>query len=367
MYRITGCRRSYDWGSTSSMFGFLGEEPDGQPFAELWFGAHPTGPATVRHGDGAVQGLDEVIAADPGGTLSPRVHEAFGRLPFLHKLLAPARPLSMQVHPTPDQAREGFAREEAGGIPLAAAERNYKDTHHKPEMVYAVTRFEGLVGFRHPDDALLLLAEIRRGKTGRAARALPAAPGGEGLQAALEVLLELTEPETNEIVAECRRICAEGSRSGTVREACGTVAGLSEFYPGDVGAGISLLLHRVALGPGESVFLGDGIPHAYLSGFGLELMANSDNVLRLGLTTKHIDTAAMLESLDFGTHGFAVERPQEEGPASALRPPVSEFALTIAHPGPGNPAPVPLRGNGPSIVICLEGQVRAASEAAPDG
>jgi mannose-6-phosphate isomerase len=363
MHRLTGSRRSYDWGSTTSMFEFLGTEPDGAPFAELWLGAHPTGPSTVPTPQGP-QRLDDVIDADPARNLGQDVQNRFGRLPYLLKLLAPAKPLSMQVHPTPAMAKAGFEAEEQAGIPLDDPSRSFKDEHHKPEMVFALTRFEGLVGFRSRTEVLGLL-ETLGGAVKPAYEALVLAPESEGLQPALEQLLELTASDVDTAVARCRQL-AESTTEPGARTAYATVAELAGFYPGDVGPVISLLLNRVVLQPGQLVFLGDGIPHAYLSGFGLELMANSDNVLRLGMTSKHIDVDAMLEALDFSSAGFALEAAPDTAATHVFRPPVPEFALSISRPGK-EPGSLVLDQAGPRVLICVEGTVRVRTAGDPEG
>lgn len=358
MYRLTGSRRSYDWGSTTSMLEFLGGEPDGTPFAELWLGAHPTGPSTALTRTGNAR-LDEVIDADATTHLGHDVQAKFGRLPYLLKLLAPARPLSMQVHPSPEMAKAGFHDEEARGVPLTDPARSFKDEHHKPEMVYALSRFEGLVGFRTTAQVHNLLSRLN-GPVTAALDALTSAPADDGLQGALRQLLQLSTTDVDQVVAACRHLAATSS-DPEERAAYGTVEELAGFYPGDVGAVVSLLLNRVVLEPGQLVFLGDGIPHAYLSGFGLELMANSDNVLRLGLTSKHLDSNAMLEALDFTSSGYDVESAPHGAVTHVFAPPVPEFALSISKPGNAD-GPHTLPGDGPRILICVEGTIQATTD-----
>jgi mannose-6-phosphate isomerase len=346
------------------MFEFLGGEPDGEPFAELWLGAHPTGPSTVETPAGK-KALDELISSDQSGCLGSRVTARFGRLPYLVKLLAPARPLSMQVHPNPGMAQAGYAEEEKTGVPLAHPRRSFKDEHHKPEMVYALSRFEGLVGFRQREDVLLVL-ETLEGPLKPAAQALREAPPAAGMQPALEEILELTPDDIDLITETCRRLVKE-SPDQTVAAACQTVLELSGLYPDDVGTVMSLVLNRVVLQPGQLVFLGDGIPHAYLGGFGLELMANSDNVLRLGLTSKHIDIPAMLEALDFTSSGYRIESTPEDATTHIFRPPVEEFALSITITDRSDNGTTLLPGDGPRVLVCLEGSVQAHSESEPEG
>jgi mannose-6-phosphate isomerase len=364
MYRLTGSRRSYDWGSATSMFEFLGAEPDGLPFAELWLGAHPTGPATAETPTGDAS-LDEIIEADPATHLGQKVQAQFGRLPYLLKLLAPARPLSMQVHPSPEMAKAGFHEEETRGVPLTDPARSFKDEHHKPEMVYALSRFEGLVGFRTKTQVQKLLSRLNGPATGALDALSSTAAADDSLQNALRQLLQLNSTDVEHVVAACRELAATSS-DPTERTAYDTVDELARFYPGDVGAVVSLLLNRIVLEPGQLVFLGDRIPHAYLSGFGLELMANSDNVLRLGLTSKHIDSDAMLDALDFTSSGYEVESAANGTATHVFAPPVSEFALSITRSDIAGGL-LTLPGTGPRVLIATEGTVRATTDGEPQG
>lgn len=355
MHLLTGARCSYEWGSITAMPEFLGEEPDGKPFAELWLGAHPTGPSTIT-GPTGTEGLDDWVARDRLGNLGQRVDSAFGHLPYLVKLLAPAKPLSIQVHPTREVAAKGFLEEEQQGIPLDAPHRTFKDTNNKPEMVYAISSFEGLAGFR-PRQEIVLLFEQIAGPLKAALERLTITRGEDGMRLTLEILVGLS-PEDVRTVLEIAESLALAHPHPVVRVACATVCELANVYPGDVGAVVSLVLNRVHLAPGESMFLADGVPHAYLGGFGLEVMANSDNVLRLGLTNKHIDIVAMLGAVDFSSSGFDATSAPADATTHTLRPPVPAFALSIAHPGKSSEGFISMPGDGPRILVCLDGNVR---------
>uniref|UniRef100_UPI000AC103D2 mannose-6-phosphate isomerase, class I n=1 Tax=Paenarthrobacter ureafaciens TaxID=37931 RepID=UPI000AC103D2 len=336
------------------MFDFLGTEPDGQPFAELWFGAHPLAPATVDE-RAATKKLNEVIDLNRTAHLGERVDTRFGRLPYLVKLLAPARPLSIQVHPNPLLASEGFRRETELGIPLADFQRSFKDEYHKPEMVYAITRFEGLAGFRPVEEMALLLNAIGEPLAAACSAIAAAATPAASARAALEHILAL-DPESIEQTTEKCRILADSSDQPVLRDACATVLELSHIYPGDVGIVVSVLLNRFRLERGQLLFIADGVPHAYLSGFGLEVMANSDNVLRLGLTRKHIDVPATLGALDFTAFGYKIET-SPEAVTHTFRPDAEEFALSIIRPGLSPEPRTEFSGGGPRILVCLEGSV----------
>ncbi|RMH76263.1 MAG: mannose-6-phosphate isomerase, class I, partial [Actinomyces sp.] len=291
---LDGVVRHYDWGSPEAIPRLCGLAPDGRPWAELWLGAHPSAPAAV--GPGRTP-LDRLVAADPQGQLGPVVAERFGTLPFLLKVLAAARPLSLQAHPTLDQARRGFAREEAAGIPVDAPHRSYRDRSHKPELICALTTFDALCGFRHPVRTLALLDELATGALDPVRAALADSPDAVGLSRVLRHLLELDAAEAATLVESVVAACAAADGSEFARERR-TALRLAELYPGDAGVVTSLLLNRVTLRPGQALFLGAGNLHAYLGGVGVEIMANSDNVLRGGLTTKHVDVPALLEVVD---------------------------------------------------------------------
>ncbi|MEY9214381.1 mannose-6-phosphate isomerase, class I [Thermobifida halotolerans] len=351
MWRLANHVRRYAWGSTTEIPRLLGTEPDGQPQAELWLGAHPSAPSRI---DGASDpiGLDAAIAADPVAALGANVAESFGaRLPFLLKFLAVEQPLSLQAHPCKERAQAGFAAEEAAGVPVDAPHRNYKDTNHKPELVMALGEFEALCGFRAPAEAAADLAEL----TTPLARALQgdlAAPDpSEALRAAMTRLLTLPAEDRAPLVTETTEELAKRveSPAGHLR----AVLDLAERYPGDPGAVAALLLNHVVLAPGEALFLPAGNVHAYLSGVAVEVMATSDNVLRAGLTTKHVDPEELLAVLDYAVLPVPYVEPVVRGGLAEYRPEIDDFALVVAEPGE---KAVWLPG-GPAIALVLDGTV----------
>ena len=276
---ITNTPRDYAWGSRSAIAGLFGREPSGTPEAELWLGAHPGSPARV---------IDPTTA---GGaeTLVDVLGEA--RLPFLLKILAAASPLSLQAHPTMEQAALGFERENALGIPLDDPTRNYKDAFHKPEIIFALSdRFDALCGFRPVAETRELLAPI----ADVAAPLLDRLVDDASLPAVFEWLISRGEG-VDALIAGV--VAAAPAHSDHL--AYSTVSLLAETYPGDPGILISLLLNSVSLSRGEVLYLPAGNIHAYLDGLGVELMAASDNVLRGGLTPKHVDVPELLSVLDF--------------------------------------------------------------------
>ncbi|WP_286205500.1 mannose-6-phosphate isomerase, class I [Corynebacterium afermentans] len=358
MEHLEGALRPYPWGSHTLIAQLRGEpSPSPQPQAELWFGAHPAAPATVNG-----QGLDEAIAADPSAALGKRVTEAHGdQLPFLVKLLAAAAPLSIQAHPSLEQAQEGFARENTEGIALNSPNRNYKDPNHKPELIVALTEFRALAGFRPVPDTAAFFAELGSAELDRYATLLPT--DGEGdLRALFTTLISLPHQPRVELIESVQRAAAElvdqHSAPAWMVDAAEVYLELNRAYPGDVGVLAALLLNVLTLAPGEAAFLRAGQLHAYLSGLGVEVMANSDNVLRGGLTTKHVDVPELVKVLDFST----LENPRAEAAPShggvEFQLPVDSFAVRVHSLAHGET--LVIDEDGPAIVLCTSGEVRGA-------
>ncbi len=359
----------YAWGSRSAIAELTGRtSPSAGPEAELWMGAHPMAPSKVSRG-GEARELADVITDDPRAALGDASAEAFGpRLPFLLKVLAAAAPLSLQAHPTEAQARAGFADEDARGIPRDAPARNYRDPSHKPELLCALTPVDALCGFRRAADTLRLFDELAVPGLERLLAPLRAAPDREGLAATFRAIMTLPALEGAALVAATVQACKASASTGTsafTTEHRWAVR-LDALYPGDVGVVSALLLNLVHLEPGEAIYLGAGNLHAYLDGVGVEIMASSDNVLRGGLTKKHVDLPELMRVLDF-----------TDGPARALRAeavddhervfltPAQEFRLSVMNVTNGYI--VSRAVSGPEIVLCADGQaVLAPADGTPD-
>ncbi|GAA1055661.1 putative mannose-6-phosphate isomerase ManA [Agromyces luteolus] len=369
---IRNTPRDYAWGSHTAIAEFRGVEPSGSPEAELWLGAHAGSPAEVVEPDDAgAADLAELIAANPALALGPAHAREGARLPFLLKVLAAARPLSLQAHPTPDQARTGFGREEAEGVPIDAFDRNYKDPFAKPELIVAVSEsFEALSGFRRRDEVRGVLDALR---TADAASPEPQPgaldllasrlDGPDGLRESVGWLLQDGRgDDSGEAAWLVERVTAlaasDAALDSPYAASFRTVLDLAEEYPGDPGIVISLLLNRVTLGRGEALFLDAGNIHAYLSGLGIELMAASDNVLRGGLTPKHVDVPELLEVLDFTPIEPPVLSPVEAAPGVLeYRPAAPDFTLFRVE-GADDAARIALAG--PAIVLAEGGDVQVA-------
>ncbi|WP_127792922.1 mannose-6-phosphate isomerase, class I [Agromyces sp. LHK192] len=359
--------RDYAWGSHDAIAGFLGTEPPGGPQAELWLGAHPGSPSRIVDPSqtGGAPDLAAWIAADPEQALGAGLAASGARLPFLLKLLAAGGPLSLQAHPTPEQARAGFAREEADGVAIDAFDRNYKDEFHKPELIVAVSdEFDALSGFRPLDEVRGILSVLRAADAADE-QPEPAAldlleshlaggPGDDGLADTVEWLLRDGRGgdtgEASWVVERVVRLAASATAEASeFRMSFGTVGDLADAYPGDPGIVISLLLNRVRLSRGEALYLRAGNIHAYLRGLGIELMAASDNVLRGGLTPKHIDVSELVDVLDFTPIAPPRLEPERSAPGvETFRPDVPDFVLHRIEPGGGS-AGVAL--DGPAIVL----------------
>ncbi|MEU8512348.1 mannose-6-phosphate isomerase, class I [Kitasatospora sp. NPDC048722] len=347
--------RTYAWGSPTAIPELTGTAPTGEPQAELWMGAHPSAPSLLE-GPTAPRPLDELIATDPDTLLGPATVRRFGpALPFLLKVLAADRPLSIQVHPTRAQAAAGYDDEEARGIPLNAPDRTYRDREHKPELLCALTDFEALCGFRPTAATADLLDTLGVPLLTPWAGALRRRPATEVLRDLLYDVLAGTRPTHSElatVTAHLRRVAATGSPHA---EACAAYARAADEYPGDPGLVAALLLNHVRLAPGQALHLGAGVPHAYLRGMGVELMANSDNVLRCGLTPKHVDVDGLLAVTSFHPSEADVLDPTDEG---EFPTPSGEFSLSRLHPTE-SPARADLPT--PQILLCTEAEARLRS------
>lgn len=300
---ITNQPRDYAWGSTTLIPELLGVAPDGRPQAELWLGTHPGSPAQLADGGGDLRGVA-------------------GELPFLLKVLAAAAPLSLQAHPTTKQAQEGFARENAAGIPLDAPHRNYKDPYAKPEMIYALSdEFRALCGFRPAAETRAALRDAGVGHL------LPELRSDADIRPVFEWLLS-GDPGVATVVEAVTGAAAEAAG-----DSWRTVRGLVDSYPGDPGIAISLLLHTVVLARGEALYLPPGNIHAYQEGLAIELMGPSDNVLRGGLTPKHIDVPELLSVLDFRALPAPRLTPTVSDGIRDFSPAGATFRMRVFEPG----------------------------------
>ena len=322
----------YAWGSRTAIADLTGRpSPSAGPEAEMWMGAHPSLPSRIGG-----RSLAAVIDEAPTKLLGEASVKTFGpRLPFLLKVLAAAQPLSLQAHPNAAQAKAGFADEDARGIARDAKARNYRDASPKPELLAALTPVQALCGFRLWKESQALFS------------ALGASDLVEGgLPASFERILKLDPAR----VAAVEEACARSDDPS-----CVWAVKLAALYPGDAGVVTSLLLNLVVMQPGEALFLDAGNLHAYLDGTGVEIMASSDNVLRGGLTKKHVDVPELVRILKFEDGPHPAIRPKGTGPERVFETPAAEFRLSVIDVA----APLELTATGPEILLCTEGAVRA--------
>ncbi|HEU5129599.1 MAG TPA: mannose-6-phosphate isomerase, class I [Glycomyces sp.] len=351
MQGLDGVIRNYAWGSQVDIARLQGRaHPAELPEAEEWFGAHPTAPSILADG----RPLDDAIASEPAPLLGRRALDRFGpRLPFLMKLLAADKPLSLQAHPNSRQAHSGYQRELRIGID--AAFRNYVDGNHKPELIVALTDFRALCGFRDP----LASAD------GIEALGVPALEGivrtlrdeRAGLRRAVTDLLGLGRDECREIIGQAVKTASADASGGS--EVADVLVELARHYPDDPGVLVGMLLNRLALRPGEAVYMPAGNLHAYLKGLGVEIMAASDNVLRGGLTNKRVDVPELLRVLDFRAMDEPRAAVNDEGPVRDWPVPIDDFSLRRIAVGAETQS---FDIDGPRICLCTGGTVTVADD-----
>jgi mannose-6-phosphate isomerase len=338
LFKVTNTARDYAWGSHTLIPEYFGVAATGRPMAEIWYGTHEGSPARLVEDN-------RTLTVALGGE----------QLPFLLKVLAADSPLSIQAHPNSAQAAEGFARENAAGIGLQASDRNYKDDRHKPEMIVALTEFEALCGFKSSKQIRNLLesmldpTDVSDGLTSIVKHWLELFSGQDGLQ---KLFVDITSRRGN-----LDGVTAELTQQANLSAQFELAARLNMLYPGDPGVIIALLMNHVWLEPGQALYLPAGNIHAYLGGLGVEIMASSDNVLRGGLTEKHVDVAELESGLDFEPNEphLVTARELAKGLVEFVTP-VDDFILYRAELS-GGVVLADLNIPGASIVLCTAGEI----------
>jgi mannose-6-phosphate isomerase len=352
--------KEYVWGSRTFISDLTGKpSPSEKPQAEMWMGAHPNA-SSMAVTDNLQISLNELIKDDPQGSLGSSVAEKFSnRLPFLFKVIAAAKPLSIQAHPNKEQAIEGFSRENLREIPLDSPHRNYRDQNHKPEIICALTPLHALKGFRRNREIIDLMEQVDAPSVGLKTDFLRGQPEKVGLKDFFRSLLTMKKEQQNPAI---EMIMGKVNGMTAHEPAFYWMKRLYNEYPGDIGVLSPLFLNVVSLKPKEALYIAAGELHAYLEGSGLELMANSDNVIRGGLTPKHIDISELIDVLEFAPNEPRTILPEEVGNNEAVYPTGSdEFVLAVVH----------LKGSGSErsshhgssqrsaeIIICTEGEAR---------
>ena len=355
MLKMTNQIQNYAWGSKKALTSLYGiQNPDNLPMAELWMGAHPK--ASSRVMDSSTHkliSLKSLIEADPIATLGEKIAYKFNQLPFLFKVLCAAQPLSIQVHPNKTYAEVGFAKENAAGIALDSPNRNYKDDNHKPELIYALTPFKAMNAFRPLAEIANLLDFVSAAHP--EIQLFVQQPTEEKLAKLFAQILSLSGEQKERALGVLKS--ALNSRQG---EPWNTIKKMASLYPEDNGLFSPLLLNVIELQPGEAMFLYARTPHAYIEGVGLEIMANSDNVLRAGLTNKHIDIPELIANVDFIPKEVEslFSEPQINGNICKYDIPVEDFAFCIYSI---NQMQTKIENETASILFCIEGEIKITS------
>ena len=349
MQKLINSVQNYAWGSKTALTDLYGiANPNNLPMAELWMGAHPKSSSKIEDASGQARSLRDVIDADKAALLGDKVAQRFGELPFLFKVLCADQPLSIQVRPNKQASEIGFAKENAAGIPLDAAERNYKDPNHKPELVFALTPFLAMNAFREFSEIISLLQPVA-GANNAIAHFLEN-PNAEALSQLFASLLNMQGEEKSHALAVLK--AALDSQQGEPWE---TIRLIAQFYPDDSGLFSPLLLNVVKLNPGEAMFLFAETPHAYLQGVALEVMANSDNVLRAGLTPKYIDIPELVANVKFVAKPAAelLTQPVKNGAELDFPIPVEDFAFSLHDL---SQTETTIAQESAAILFCVEGE-----------
>ena len=375
IFRLKNTIKNYAWGSAEWIPALLGQRNISRiPWAELWMGVNPMGPSRITDEDGEIGILlSELIEKEKGTFLGRETAQNYGSLPFLFKVIAAAKPLSIQAHPDQDQARDGFERENRKGIPLDAPNRNYRDSNQKTEMICALNEFTALCGFREVDEICFLIEILSQNSEG----VLKA-----GFEELVSALKQEEENPYKAIISALFRLESEARQklNSFIRERQAHLERdfpeysnewafcvyLSNFFPGDPGIIAPLYLNIIELAPGEAMYLPAGTLHSYIHGLGIELMTDSDNVLRGGLSSKHTDPEELLKILHFSAYKPKILKPPRPAPALFNYPaPVKEFSLSVMR---GAGAAIPYLEKGPSIVIVTGGSAAVTgSENQPEG
>lgn len=343
--------QDYIWGSRTAISELMDvQNPENKHQAEIWMGAHPNGCSKISF-NGEIKRLSDFIDENRSAILTDTTESKFGELPYLFKVLAAGEALSVQVHPSKEQAEVGFAKEEAAGIPRNAGNRNYKDPNHKPELVYALTPYQAMNGFREFKETIALFQKVNVAVIEDLVAAFSASPTSKGLEVFFSAILSLQ----GDVKEKAVNALLEYAKSHREDELFATILELADQHPGDIGLFTPLMLNVITLQPGEAMFLYACTPHAYLKGTGLEVMANSDNVLRAGLTPKYIDVEELVlctifDAIPFDTLQFTPE--QKEG-GDYYDIPVEDFKFSIFKSVKG----LNLKTQSAEILLALDSEV----------
>jgi len=355
-YKLKPNFMPYPWGDSRYIQELCHlEELIGTPVAEMWLGAHPRASSMLLADKGEIS-LIEAIAADPVKHLGQARDIYQNRLPYLFKVLAAAKPLSIQVHPDKATAKKGFAAENAQGIALDDPHRTFRDDNHKPEMIMALTPFSLLCGFRPYQEIADLLATLGIDKFWPSVDSFVKHPSQQNLRALYQDMMPGTSPLTPQLLD--RELDSNHAAEGYVANAIQTSRLLQQHFPFDKGVLAPLLMNVITLEPGQALFIDAGVLHSYIRGVGIELMANSDNVIRGGLTDKYVNPDALMQIADFQPLIPRILTPQSSMQGSSCQqvyPVVAqEFCLQMMELDGKHQIDLPAT---PHIILVLEGQL----------
>lgn len=340
--------KNYAWGCADLLPDLFDvDNQESEPLAEVWMGAHPGGSSTLTLGNNELS-LADFIALDKPAILSPVTEKHFGELPYLFKILTAQKALSIQVHPDKFTAEQGFQREQEQGIDLGDFRRNYKDANHKPELVYALGEFQAMNGFRSFEAIINNVREVNIPQLEAALQAFESDLSANGLERFFVRMLTMQGQEKEQVLAALVAYSTQHQHDETHALICS----LAEQYPNDIGLLCPLLLNVITLQPGDSMYLSARTPHAYVKGACLEIMANSDNVLRAGLTAKHIDIDELVNGTTFDPRSLdsLLLRPSVVDGSSYYSIPVEDFRFEIHMPNNGKTYQV----NSAEIVLAID-------------
>ncbi|WED24937.1 mannose-6-phosphate isomerase, class I [Vibrio sp. JC009] len=343
--------QDYAWGSRTSINALFGiENSDDKPQAEIWMGAHPNGSSKVVDGSESHL-LSDFINQDISRILAVKTATQFGELPYLFKILAAQSPLSIQVHPSKKQAELGFQREEEAKIPRNDSNRSYKDPNHKPELVYALTEYQAMNGFRVFSEILKLIKQVNVTAITDLVNTFDTSTNEKGLEELFSGLLSLEGEVKENAIAELLAYAETNKDNDTFA----LILELAELYPSDIGVFMPLMLNVLTLQPGEAMFLNACTPHAYLKGTGLEIMANSDNVLRAGLTHKFIDVHELVACTTFQEKSAdsLLTRPIEKDGGLFFPVPVNDFKFAVFMSADN----LPIRTQSAEILLAMDAEL----------
>lgn len=345
--------QKYFWGSKTAIQKIMGIEPDGQtPWAELWMGAHPKAASKLTINN-TKRPLNDIIRLYPGAVLGEKTAEKYkNTLPYLFKVLAADIALSIQAHPDEMQAKQGFEREEFQKIPISAPHRNYRDPWPKPELICALEPFGALIGFRAPSDICSLARQFAPSGLAKIAEDLKSRPDASGIRLFFNALMTMEKQRQAEIINEAVSVAKNHQSPEAV-----WIARLYKTYPEDIGILAPIYLNLLEIAPGKAAFLPPGTMHAYLYGTGVEIMANSDNVLRGGLTQKHIDLKELLKIVDFKPALPEILFPRPAGDLEQkFITPAEQFCLSVINIKPGQVWRSP-ESHSAEILFCSKGRL----------